>query len=72
MNFSFFTAQRIGQFYTAEFDFGSQVNFRIGIEAEFIRGFNKNKWAIICEPTYQSFTGEATYEITDLIGLQIH
>jgi hypothetical protein len=35
-------------------DFGSKVGFRLGVEAEFILPFNKNKWAIIIEPTYQS------------------
>jgi hypothetical protein len=39
-------------------DFGSKVGFRLGLEAEFILPFNKNKWAIIIEPTYQSFKAE--------------
>jgi len=32
--------------------------FRAGIEAEFILPFNKNKWAIIVEPTYQYYKSE--------------
>lgn len=36
-------------------DFGNQINFRIGAEAEFILPFNKNKWGIIFDPTYQYF-----------------
>lgn len=36
-------------------DFDSQIGLRAGIEAEFVMPFNRNKWAIIVEPTYQSF-----------------
>ncbi len=39
-------------------DFGKKIEFGIGIEAEFILPFNKNKWAIILEPTYQSFASQ--------------
>jgi len=41
-----------------EGDFGTQTGFIIGLEAEFIMPFNKNKWAIIIEPTYQYFKSE--------------
>ncbi|WP_233195778.1 PorT family protein [Aquimarina sp. MAR_2010_214] len=34
-------------------DFGSKLSFRFGVEAEFIMPFNKNKWALLIEPTYQ-------------------
>lgn len=45
-------------------DFGSQTNFKLGIEAEFILPFNKNKWAIIVEPRYQSlYNGEEETQI---------
>jgi hypothetical protein len=43
-------------------DFGSQVNFRLGIEAEFILPFNKGKWALIAEPFYQYYKAEKTVE----------
>jgi len=39
-------------------DFGNKLGFRFGIEAEFIMPYNKNKWAIIIEPTYQYFISE--------------
>jgi len=39
-------------------DFDNEFGFRFGIEAEFIMPFNKNKWAIIIEPTYQYFKSE--------------
>lgn len=39
-------------------DFGSQLTLRFGIEGEFIMPFNKNKWSVIIEPTYQYFKAE--------------
>jgi len=39
-------------------DFGNKLGFRFGVEAELIAPFNKNKWAFLIEPTYQSFKSE--------------
>ena len=36
-------------------DYDNELSFRIGLEFEFIMGFNKNKWAILIEPTYQYY-----------------
>ncbi len=49
-------------------DFGNELAFRFGVEAEFIMPFNKNKWALIIEPTYQYFKseGEASNQIVDV------
>jgi hypothetical protein len=44
-------------------DFENELGFRFGIEAEFIMPFNKNKWSLIIEPTYQYFKSEK--EITN-------
>lgn len=46
--------------YSAERDrkFDSKTGFRIGAEAEYVLPFNKNKWALILEPTYQSYKAE--------------
>lgn len=33
-------------------DFDNKIGFRFGVEAEFILPINKNKWALIFEPTY--------------------
>jgi hypothetical protein len=40
--------------------FNNQIGFRLGVEAEFILPFNKNKWAIVIEPTYQIYKSEKT------------
>jgi hypothetical protein len=39
-------------------DFGSKSSLGFGIEAEYIFPFNKNKWSIFVEPTYQNFKAE--------------
>ena len=43
-------------FKNVEFD--NESSFRIGLEAEFLLPFNKNKWGVILEPTYQSYKSE--------------
>lgn len=48
-------------------DFGNKQNFRFGMEAEVILPFNKNKWSILVEPTYQQYkSGQVSgpYEAT--------
>lgn len=45
---------------TRDTDFGRKLNFRLGLEAEFIMSFNKSKWSIIAEPTYQYFKSKTT------------
>lgn len=62
VNFSSLTMENTAEFTSSkyEYDYGSQTNFRLGIEAEFIMPFLKNKLGIIIEPTYQYFKGEAT------------
>ncbi len=37
----------------AEFD--NELSLRFGVEIEYVLPFNKNKWAIILEPTFQSY-----------------
>ena len=39
-------------------DFGSKSTLGFGIELEYIFPFNKNKWSIFVEPTYQNFKAE--------------
>ncbi len=43
---------------TNTYDFDNELSFRFGIEFEFNVGFNGNKWALIVEPTYQSYKSE--------------
>lgn len=46
----------------AVFDFGNSFGFRFGLETEFVLPFNKNKWSIVLEPTYQSYNALNTSE----------
>lgn len=42
-----------------QIDFGKNLtSFRLGLEAEFIFGFNNNKWAFLLEPTYHQFNSD--------------
>ncbi|RYJ36454.1 tRNA modification GTPase [Flavobacterium anhuiense] len=50
------------------FDFGGKSSFSLGIEAEFILPFNKNRWSIIFEPTYQYYKGEETIQNSQVVG----
>jgi hypothetical protein len=49
-------------------DFGNKTGFGFGAEAEFILGFNKTKWAIIIEPTYQNLNNRKTNYTPNLYG----
>lgn len=52
----------------SEIKFDREVSFRIGVEFEYVLPFNKNKWGIVIEPTYQYFKGEKTIPIDNVSG----
>ncbi|MBN1989063.1 MAG: hypothetical protein JW783_06705 [Bacteroidales bacterium] len=49
-------------------DFESKTTFRLGVETEFILPFNKNKWSIVIEPTYQYFKAENRTQVSYISG----
>lgn len=49
-------------------DFGAKLGFRLGIEGEYVLPFNKNKWSLTIEPTYQNYTVEKSREATNVSG----
>ncbi len=49
-------------------DFGNKSGFGIGIKLEYILLFNKNKWSISLEPTYQSYESEKTSDANNVAG----
>ena len=61
---------------TRNIDFDNEIGIRLGVEVEFILPFNKNKWTIIAEPTFQSYQSDkgdtkADYKSIELpIGLR--
>ncbi|MDC1162259.1 outer membrane beta-barrel protein [Tenacibaculum sp.] len=53
---------------TTAFKFDSKTTLKIGLEAEYILPYNKNKWSIIAEPSYEYFKGEATVLTPNVVG----
>jgi hypothetical protein len=49
-------------------DLGNSIGLRFAIEAEFILPFNKNKWGIIIEPTYQNYKSEKKESKSNVSG----
>ncbi len=49
-------------------DFANESTFRIGLEAEFIMPYNKNKWSVIIEPNYQSYKSEKKRNLSNISG----
>jgi len=49
------------RFTLKEYEYESKVGFRIGLENEYILAVNRNKWSILLEPTYQSYSTEEDY-----------
>ncbi|MEM1319402.1 MAG: tRNA modification GTPase [Bacteroidota bacterium] len=43
-------------------DFENKIGGRFSIETEFIMPYNKNKWALVVEPTYQIHKAQSTNE----------
>lgn len=54
-----------------DFDFGSKLTYGLGLEAEFILPFNKNKWRIMLESSYQNFSSNSSKEAISLFGEMI-
>ena len=72
-NSSLSTGNTVSSSTTQYPDFDSQIGLRAGIEAEFVMPFNKNKWAIIVEPTYQSFKvkGDVSRSSVDYSSIEL-
>lgn len=49
-------------------NFDNELGLRIGAEVEFILPFNKNKWGIILEPTYQSYKSKKITDVSNVSG----
>jgi hypothetical protein len=46
-------------------EFKSHLSYHVGVELEFILPFNRNKWALLVEPSFNTFNGqddESVYE----------
>lgn len=49
-------------------DLSNKLAFSAGLEAEYVFPFNKNKWSIIIEPSYQYYKSENTSDVNYLVG----
>lgn len=47
-----------GGFPINNYNFEKKITYRIGVEAELLFPFNKQKWALITDPTYQRYASE--------------
>jgi hypothetical protein len=52
-------------------DFGFKSGVRFGVAAELVLPYNKNKWAIVLEPSYQQFKDEASATTTTKVEANI-
>lgn len=52
-------------------DFGFKNGVRFAVAAEFVLPYNKNKWAIVLEPSYQQFKDEASATTTTKVEVDI-
>ncbi len=48
--------------------FNNELSIRLGAETEFILPFNKNKWGIIIEPTFQQYKSKKTINVSTVSG----
>ena len=39
-------------------EISGNIGFRVGFEVEYVLAFNRNKWALVVQPNYQSFKAE--------------
>lgn len=46
-------------------DYGKQFNIGFGLEAEYILPFNKNKWSVVLEPSYQNYKSKQVANLTN-------
>ena len=47
---------------TGKINYSTKASLRLGVQGEFILPYNKGKWAITLEPTFQYYKGETTFE----------
>lgn len=62
-SFTSATAELSTEFYGFSTDYGSKVGYGLGLEAEIVLPFNRNKWSVTIEPTLLTpFKGKSQIE----------
>jgi hypothetical protein len=49
--------------YKLNVDVNNKTIFKIGFEGEYILPYNKNKWSVFIDPTYQKYENESPYSV---------
>ena len=70
LNNSFLNIQNT-RYNTLDTKFGNKSSIGYGIEVEYIFPFNKNKWSVFIEPTYQNYKAEQTTDAKNVYGGKI-
>jgi hypothetical protein len=55
-NFNFKTGLNVMSFSILDINFENKIALRLGVEVEYIMGFNNNKWAFVVEPNFLNFS----------------
>jgi len=50
------------------FTYETDLSPKIGIEAEVVLPFNKNKWSLIARPTFRTYKNSKTIETSEVVG----
>ena len=53
-------------------DFGTNSGFGFGVEVEYILPFNKNKWSVSVEPTYQRFDDKGRSTLNKVFNEELY
>lgn len=51
--------------YSSTFSLGNSIGFTSDVQIEYVLPYNRNKWALFFNPTYQSYTTDCTYNYVD-------
>jgi hypothetical protein len=51
-------------------NFDNNIGIRIGLELEYVLGFNNGKWSVFTEPTYRTYKAEKEYVYVNMITFQ--
>jgi len=52
-----------------DIDFSNETGFRIGVELESFLSFNKNKWSIVAEPSFQKYNSKVEVKFEGVASL---
>jgi len=66
------TILKVGLANNDYLNFDNQIRFGFGLELESFLPFNRNKWSILIEPTYQYYKAEKSIDANYVAGGKLH